>query len=544
MFKKKLTSLLTILCIALFFLPAQARENQSSIKFTVTMEDPQSHYYHVELRCEGFSKDKLNFKLPAWTPGYYWIMDFAKNVIRFKAETNSGKELEWDKVDKNNWEVKANNAGTVIISYDVFANTHSVADPFIDSTHAYLSTAGLFMHIAGELKHPVQVVLKPYRKWTTISTGLDPVRGVANTYLAPDFDTLYDSPIYIGNQKTVSFEVKGVTHTIAMESPDMFDTVKFAADLKRIVIAGTDLMEDIPYKHYTFIIMGPGNGGLEHRNSTAVFSSANYMMKTKESYHRWLSFLSHEYFHLYNIKAIRPIALGPFNYDKENLTHMLWVSEGFTVYYEYMLLNRAGLLTRDEFLHALTASITNYENIPGHQVQSATASSYDTWIQFFNKNENAANTTISYYDKGCAMGLLLDLKIRQETKNKKSLDDVMRTLYKEFYQDKKRGFTDQEFRQVCERIAGTSLQEIFTYASTVKEVDYQKYLDYAGLKVDMSPLPVKEGGAPKESVAVKEETVFNEGTAGNDQFVKRSFEFSLIERPGSLQRNILKSMIR
>lgn len=544
MFKKKLTSLLTVLWIALFSLPAQARENQSTLKFTVTMEDPQSHYYHVELRCEGFSKDKLNFKLPAWTPGYYWIMDFAKNVIRFKAETSSGKELEWDKVDKNNWEVKANNAGTVIISYDVFANTHSVADPFIDSTHAYLSTAGLFMHITGELKHPVQVVLKPYRKWATVSTGLDPVRGEANTYLAPDFDALYDSPIYIGNQKTVSFEVKGVTHTIAMENPEMFDTGKFAADLKKIVVAGTDLMGDIPYKHYTFIIMGPGNGGLEHRNSTAVFSSANYMMKTKESYQRWLSFLSHEYFHLYNIKAIRPIALGPFNYDKENLTHMLWVSEGFTVYYEYMLLNRAGLLTRDEFLHALTASVANYENIPGHQVQSATASSYDTWIQFFNKNENAANTTISYYDKGCAMGLLLDLKIRRQTMNRKSLDDVMRTLYKEFYQDKKRGFTDLEFMQVCEKIAGTSLQEIFTYASTVKEVDYQKYLDYAGLKVDMSPLPVEEGAAPKEGDAVKEDAVFNKGKAGNDQFIRRSFKFSLTERPSSLQRNILESMIR
>lgn len=502
-----------------------------SLTFKVTMKDPASHYYHVELHCEGFVKDKLNFKLPAWTPGYYWIIDFAKNVVRFKAETAAGKKLEWDKVDKNNWEVRSEGAEKVVISYDVFANTHSVADPFIDSTHAYISTAGLFMHVDGELKQPVQVQFEPYHKWKTISTGLDPVQGQVNTYRAPDFDALYDSPVYIGNQKTMSFEVKGIKHTIAMENPDSFDTLKFAADLKKIVLAGTDLMADIPYQHYTFIIMGPGNGGLEHRNSTAVFSSAGYMMDTKASYNGWLSFLAHEYFHLYNIKAIRPIALGPFNYDKENLTHMLWVSEGFTVYYEYILLNRAGLFNKEEFLNAMTSSITKYENIAGHELQSATASSYDTWIQFFNKNENAANTTISYYDKGCAMGFLLDLKIRQQTKNRKSLDDVMRTLYKEFYQEKKRGFTDAEFKEVCERIAGTSLEEIFNYASTVQDIDYQKYLAYAGLKADLSPLPVQEK-AGEGNALIK------------DKIIKRSFKLLPVEKPTAMQQNILKGIIR
>ncbi|HTJ52484.1 MAG TPA: PDZ domain-containing protein, partial [Cyclobacteriaceae bacterium] len=204
-------------------------------------------------------------------------------------------------------------------------------------------------------------------------------------------------------------------------------------------------------------------------------------------YKRWLNFLTHEYFHLYNIKAIRPVALGPFDYDKENYTNMLWVSEGFTVYYEYIILNRAGIISSTEALDFLRDNIKDYENSPGHLFQSATQSSFDTWINFFNHNENTANTTISYYDKGAALGMLLDLKIRNETKNKKSLDDVMRALYSTYYKEKKRGFTDDEFKQTCELIAGVSLAELFEYASTVKPIDYQKYFNYAGLNVDDKP---------------------------------------------------------
>ena len=524
-FEKKSVRLITFLLFIVSAFSLQASAVQPSLKFKVSMEDPASHYYHVELRCEGFAKEKMNFKLPAWTPGYYWVMDFAKNVIRFNAQSSSGEKLGWNKVDKNNWEVNTQNVDVVIITYDVFANTHSVADPFIDESHAYISPAGVFMHPEGGLKEPVTVSLKPYSKWTVTSTGLDKVSGEPDTYTAADFDVLYDSPFYIGNQKTMSFEVKGIKHVVAIVNPSIFDTVRLVGDLKKMVNAATDLMIDIPYKHYTFIIMGPGNGGLEHRNSTAVFSSARYTMDTKASYNAWLSFLAHEYFHLYNIKAIRPVALGPFNYDKENLTHMLWVSEGFTVYYEYAVLNRAGLLTRAEFLNSLTGDIAKFENIPGHQLQSATASSYDTWIQFFNRNENAANTTISYYDKGCALGVLLDLKIRNETKNKKSLDDVMRALYKDFYQDKKRGFTDLEFRQACEKIAGTPLDEIFSYASTVKDIDYQKYFAYAGLQIDLNPLP-------------------GEGSPVAGQFIKRSFKLSVMAHPSALQTAILNGIAK
>jgi predicted metalloprotease with PDZ domain len=163
---------------------------------------------------------------------------------------------------------------------------------------------------------------------------------------------------------------------------------------------------------------------------------------------------------------------------------MLWFSEGVTVYYEYLILNRAGILTREETFERLQRNISDYENIPGHLFQSATLASFDAWIQFFNRSENASNTTISYYDKGCGLGMLLDIKIRYETNNEKSLDDVIKNLYNEFYKEKNRGFTDQEFQEVCERTAGCPLEEIFEYASATKAIDYPKFLAYAGLDID------------------------------------------------------------
>jgi predicted metalloprotease with PDZ domain len=286
----------------------------------------------------------------------------------------------------------------------------------------------------------------------------------------------------------LSFDVRGIPHYIAFEEPEKFNKQKLASDLKQMIESAVKVVNDIPYKHYTFIIMGEGRGGLEHSNSTAVFSNgAVYNNADTEGYKRWLNFLTHEYFHLYNIKSIRPIALGPFNYDQENYTNMLWVSEGFTVYYEYLILNRAGLVSRNDVLKFLQGDILQYENIPGRLFQSATESSFDTWIQFFNRSDNTANTTISYYNKGAVLGMLLDLKIRHETKNRKSLDDVMRSLYTIYFKEKQRGFTDDEFRQTCETVAGTSLQEIFEYASTTKVIDYSKYLAYAGLSIDVTP---------------------------------------------------------
>ena len=468
---------------------AQARSTAPAMSMAVSMERPTSHYYHVVFRADGLRGETQDLKMPVWTPGYYRIMDYAKFVKDFRAEDGSGRALPFEKTAKNIWRVRTGRASSLVVSYDVYAFTRFVADSYLGDDGGFITPTGVFMHVAGRLKDPVTVTVLPRPEWKQVSTGLDPVPGRPNTFSAPDFDTLYDCPILIGNQEILTFEAAGRPHTVAAYDLGSFDRARFTGDLKRIVEAAASLMGEIPYRHYTFLIIGPGGGGLEHSNSTAVTLNPGSLGDPR-SYQGWLSFMAHEYFHLFNVKSIRPVALGPFDYDRENTTNMLWFAEGGTVYYEFLLLNRAGLMTRDEVLERLGSTIADYENAPGRRHQSATLSSFDTWTGFFGRSEHAANTTISYYDIGCGLGLLLDLKIREASKGRSSLDDVMRTLYRTFYKDKKRGFTDREFRDVCERAAGVSLGEIFDiYAPTVEKWDYAKYLGYAGLAIDVEPRP-------------------------------------------------------
>ena len=461
-----------------------------ALSITISMERPTSHYYHVILRADGLKGETQDIKMPVWTPGYYRIMDYAKSVKDFRAEDGNGRPLPFEKTAKNAWRVRTGKAPSLVVSYDVYAFTRFVADSYLGDDGGFITPAGVFMHVAGRLKDPVTVTVLPRPEWKRVSTGLDPVPGRPGTYTAPDFDTLYDCPILVGNQEILTFEAAGLPHTVAAYDLGSFDRARFTGDLKKIVEAAAALMGELPYRHYTFLIIGPGGGGLEHLNSTAL-TLGPASLESPQGYMRWLSFVAHEYFHLFNVKAIRPVALGPFDYDRENYTNMLWFSEGVTVYYEYLLLNRAGLMTREEVLDRLGSTIAGYENAPGRRHQPATLSSFDTWTGFFGRNEHAANTTLSYYDIGCGLGLLLDLKIRESSNGRSSLDDVMRALYRTFYKEKKRGFADRELREVCERAAGGSLGEIFdVYAPTTAKWDYAKYLGYAGLAIDLETRPV------------------------------------------------------
>lgn len=455
-----------------------------TISFTVSMDDAVNHNFRVTMTLTGIQQDLIVLKMPVWTPGYYWIQNYPKNLSSFTARDEKGKIMSYEKTLKNAWKIPTKGVKELSITYTVYADNHSVADPFIDSTHAFIAPAGLFLYPEGKLKSPSEITFIPYGGWQTVSTGLDPVPGKVNTYTAPDFDVLFDSPVLIGNQEVMTFDVNSVPHHLAVLHPGTYDREKLMADYKKMVQSAVGLIGEMPYRHYTFLIMGQGGGGLEHTNSMAVFTGfrgADIYPAERKSFLGWMSFIAHEFYHLYNVKTIRPVALGPFDYDRENYTNMLWVSEGFTVYFEDIILNRAGFMNGDEMLESYSRTITNYESVPGSRVQPVTLSSFDTWINFFNRSKNSANTTISYYDKGCGLALLLDLKIRHETDNKRSLNDVMRRLYCNYYKELGRGFTDSEFRSECESIAGCSLEEIFNYASSTVRPDYNKYLDYAGL---------------------------------------------------------------
>jgi predicted metalloprotease with PDZ domain len=478
--------LTVVLAASLLALPLPAAPGPS-LSITVSMDRPATHYYHVVVRADGLKGQVQDFKLPVWTPGYYRIMDYSKSVKDLRAEDGAGRPLPVEKTGKNIWRVRTGKSATAVVSYDVYAFARFCADSYLGDDGGFITPAGVFMHLAGRLNDPVSVTVVPFSGWTTVATGLEPAAGRPNTFTAPDLDTLYDCPLLIGNLEVLSFEAAGKPHTVAAYDLGSFDRARFTGDLKKIVEAAAALMGELPYRHYTFLIIGPGGGGLEHLNSTAVALNPA-SLATPRGYQGWLSFIAHEYFHLFNVKSIRPITLGPFDYDRENYTDLLWFSEGVTVYYEYMLLNRAGLMGRDDVLERLGSTLAVYENAPGRRHQSAALSSFDTWTGFFGRNEHAATTSISYYDIGCGLGLLLDLRIRAASAGRSSLDDVMRTLYWTYFKEKKRGFTAAELREVCGKAAGAPLGEIFdAYARTTGPWDYAKYLAPAGLAIDLEP---------------------------------------------------------
>ena len=454
---------------------------ERAIAFTVSMPQPSNHLFHVTVRVDGLRGDLHDVKMPAWHPGYYRMIDYAKNVSDFRAQDGQGRPLPWEKVTKNTWRIAAGGASTMVLSYDVLGTVRFSAQNYLDDARAFIAPTGMFVYLEGGLQRAATVSLQLPPGWTRIATGLDPVPGKANTFFAPDVDTLYDCPILVGNQETLGFDVQGKRHTVAIENiPASVDRPRMLADLKSVVESAAALMGDLPYSRYAFLMMGSGNGGIEHANSSANHFNGN-SLADERGYLRWLSFICHEYFHHYNVKRIRPIALGPFDYDTENLTDMLWVSEGLSVYYQDLLLVRAGLQTSDQYLAKMASAINAFENAPGHHYQSATDSSLTTWGTSGVRNDR--NTTISYYNNGAMIGAMLDLTIRNESGNRRSLDDVMRALYRTFYQQKKRGFTDGEFIQECETAAGARLTEVLEYASTTRDVDYAKYFAYAGLEV-------------------------------------------------------------
>jgi predicted metalloprotease with PDZ domain len=470
------------------------------LHYTVSMDHPDSHRYHVVLKATGFRGPVVDLRMPDWMPGYYQLLDYGKNLSGLRAVDEHGASLWWEKTDHDAWRVAVSKARTVTIEYDVFANMQFAAQSWLDTTRGFISPAGLFLYPDGYLQNPVTLDIQLYPGWSSIATGLDTVPGKVHRYAAPDFDILYDCPILMGNLESLpAFTVRGIPHYFIGYRLGDFDREKFVTELKKMVTAAVDLFGDVPYKHYTFLAIGPGRGGIEHLNSTTVpFSGKDF--STDAGRRRVFQFLAHEYFHNYNVKRIRPIALGPFDYQRANRTNMLWVSEGLSVYYEYKVVQWAGLITGEDLLRDFQTNIAAYENASGHLYQSLAESSWSTWND--GPLGGKKDSTISFYDKGPAVGLLFDMAIRHATGNKRSLDDVMRMLYRKYYQQERRGFTDTEFRATCETIAGKDLQELFDYVYTVKEPDYATYLAYGGLNIDLEPHASADGTHTQRTFAI------------------------------------------
>lgn len=454
------------------------------------MVKPQNHYFQVEMELSNFSEKELEIKMPVWAPGSYLVREFAKNVDLVKAFDEAGKALTVNKISKNTWTIAKGKSKKVIVRYEVYSFELSVRTSFLDLTHGYVSGSGIFMYVNNHQQHKGSLEIFPYADFKTISTSL-PRKGESvasdgsELFEFENYDQLVDCPIEIGNQEVFQFTAAGVIHTVAMYGVANYDIKQLQEDMAKVVTTATTVIGENPNKQYTFIIHNvvDGQGGLEHINSCTL--SVNRWTYQGAEYMGFLSLVAHEYFHLWNVKRIRPIELGPFNYDEENYTTLLWVMEGFTSYYDELLLRRAGYYTKDEYLNKIQGTINYVEGSVGTRVQPVAHASFDAWIKGYRPNENSGNTQMTYYSRGQMLAALIDAKIIAKYKGEKCLDHFLQQLYNKFYKQLKRGFSDTEFKKELETLLGENMDSFFArYVNGTETPPFNDILGAIGIDVE------------------------------------------------------------
>lgn len=454
------------------FLPALAASAQTpaadlpAVAYTVASRAPASHYLQVGMRYvpTGGTGTATEFKLPVWTPGSYLVREYAKHLEGFEAKGDDGLPLKWEKIDKATWRVRHGATQAVNLSYQLYANEPSVRTNVCDDQHACVVPAATFMYVANRLDLPSTVKVTLPAGWTRASTALPTVGSDPLTFRAADYDELADSPIELGSHPEFSFSVRGIKHRVAIAGGGFnADTTKLKADMAAVCEQAVKVFGELPLpRPYLFIVhhYTVGSGGLEHKNST-VLDVSRTTYDTPDAYRGFLELVAHEYFHLWNVKRLRPAALGPFKYDQENYTHMLWVAEGFTAYYDNLLVYRAGRQPKEGFLAAQASSQALLDNQPGNRVQPVSESSWDAWIKSYRPSENSRNVEISYYPKGAQMATIFDAQIAAHSGGKQNLDDLMRHLYRRYAVELNRGYTDDEFRQAVSEFTGRNQDQFF-----------------------------------------------------------------------------------
>lgn len=456
----------------------------NEINYSVSFEKPYTHYCEVEIILSEISRDTVEFSMPVWTPGSYLLREFAKNVECVKAENMEGERINITKINKNSWLLDTKNQKGIKFEYKIYCNELTVRTSEIIARHAFLSNAGIFMRASGfeKSKHILNINLPS--EWTKISTGL---KKESNTiYSAENYDEFIDSPVEIGNQEILEFDIENIKHFIVLSGKGNYNKDILINDFKKITLEEIKLLGgDIPYKDYTFIIhlVEKGGGGLEHLNSFVV-QFARWGFTDEKLYKKFLGLVSHEFFHLWNVKRIRPEALGPFNYESENYTKELWVAEGWTSFYDNLILRRCSILNNEEYFKFLEIEINDIMRFEGRFHQSLEESSFDTWIKFYRKDENYNNRQISYYTKGALAALMLNLEIIKSTEAKNSLDDALRMLYEDYKSDRSKGYTDGRVKEVCETVCEKNLDEFWEkYIKGKDDLPLNEFLNYAGLKL-------------------------------------------------------------
>ncbi|MBH8554542.1 M61 family metallopeptidase [Nostocaceae cyanobacterium CENA357] len=459
------------------------QETVPTIHYQVAMPQPETHLFEVTLQLVNHPSPILDLKMPVWTPGSYLVREYAKNLQDFAAFVGD-KPLSWRKISKNHWQVNKNGVSDLTVRYRMFANELSVRTNHLDTTHGYFNGAALFFRLPGWEELPIRVTIVPPRPEWRVTTALPTAGEKTNSFLAADFDTLADSPFEIGSHQLYHFEVLGKPHELAIWGQGNFQAQRMIADIQKIVQVEAQMFGGLPYERYVFLLhlFAQAYGGLEHKNSCSLIYQ-RFGFRSQDKYDRFLQLVAHEFFHLWNVKRIRPKALEVFDYDRENYTPSLWFCEGTTSYYDLLIPLRAGMYDAKAYLNNWGKEITRFLTTPGRKVQPLSESSFDAWIKLYRPDANSGNSQISYYLKGEMVSLLLDLLIRARHGNQHSLDDVMRQMWQQFGQAEI-GYTPEQLQKVIESVAGVNLADFFQrYIDGTEELPFNQYLEPFGLQL-------------------------------------------------------------
>jgi predicted metalloprotease with PDZ domain len=462
-----------------------SQKKQPAIQYAIVPKDLAGHMFEVTLTVAAPAPEGQVFALPAWIPGSYMIREFSRNIVQIRAEAN-GQAVALAKLDKHSWRA-APVEGALTVQYDVYAWDLSVRAAHLDQTHGFFNGTSVFLRVLGqeELPHqvdiqrPADAAAKSWRVATALPE-LGAKRYGFGTYAAPNYDELIDHPVEMGDFAFATFKAHGVPHDIVITGrvPNL-DMARLQADLKKMCETQIEFFEPkskrAPMSRYVFLTMavGDGYGGLEHRASTALICARNDLpttatpkkLEANDGYLKFLGLCSHEYFHTWNVKRIKPAAFAPYDLQAETYTPLLWLFEGFTSYYDDLLLVRSGLLDEAGYLKLQSKTIASVLRGSGRTKQSVADSSFDAWGKYYRQDENAPNAIVSYYTKGSLVALMFDLTIRAKTEGKKSLDDVMLALWqrygRDFFSAAARGITEAEVEALFDQVSGMKLKPLF-----------------------------------------------------------------------------------
>lgn len=467
--------------------------------YRIGSRNPAGHYFHVELIIEQPDPEGQKLRLPTWIPGSYMIREFARNLIDLSI-SNGDKALAVNQLDKTTWQVEACDQA-LRVSYRVYAWDLSVRSAHLDQTHGFFNGSSVFLEVVGQQHQPCRVTIEApaltacqhWRLATTLSRqDGNPDRFAFGDFLADDYQELIDHPVEMGEFQAVSFDVYGIPHDMVFSGRFELDENRLVNDLTPALMQHIDLFgQPAPMQRYLFLVMvvGNGYGGLEHRSSTSLMCSRDDLPKPGQSkktdaYRQFLGLCSHEYFHSWNVKRIKPAVFNPPDLSREVHTPLLWAFEGITSYYDDLALVRAGSITPEEYLEAVAMTWTRVQRGIGRMRQSIADSSFNAWTKFYRQDENAGNAIVSYYTKGMLVALCIDLTLRKTSNHQKSLDDVMRQLWQR-YLETAQGVSEKEIQQLVNEIAGSDLTQLLDqWIYGTEELPLETLLDSFGIAVE------------------------------------------------------------